>query len=67
MSPYSATARWVHDAVIPPTTFGVLARVKSNRPGSTRSGENATKKSSPTRSPDADSSNGTSRSLVVPG
>ncbi len=40
-SPYSASARSAQASVSPPTTFGVLRSVKSVRPGSTRSGENA--------------------------
>ena len=46
--------------------FGVLASVKSVRPGSTRSGENARLKSTPARSPPR-SSSGATRSRVVPG
>ena len=38
-SEYSATARSRQTGVSPPTIFGVLRRVKSVRPGSTRSGE----------------------------
>ncbi len=52
--------------MIPPTTFGTFFVVKSVRPGSTRSGENARKKSSPQTSPD-DSSTGWISSRVVPG
>ena len=64
--PYSSAARSVQAGVIPPTTFGVLRRVKSVRPGSTRSGEKATLSPSPTRRPRC-SSSGTSSSRVVPG
>ena len=63
---YSATARSRHAGVRPPTTFGVVRSVWSVRPGSTRSGENATLKSRPAARPDS-SSSGTSRSRVVPG
>ncbi len=56
----------MHAGVSPPTTFGVVRSVKSVRPGSTRSGENASAKSSPARSPDS-SSSGTMCSRVVPG
>ena len=56
----------MHAGVSPPTTFGVLRSVKSVRPGSTRSGEKASEKSSPARRPDS-SSSGTRCSRVVPG
>ena len=64
VQPRRASAR--SPSVTPPTTFTVLRSVKSERPGSTRSGENATWKSRPAASPDS-SSSGTSRSRVVPG
>jgi hypothetical protein len=38
---YTASAASPQASVSPPITFGVLIRVKSVRPGSTRSGENA--------------------------
>ena len=63
---YSARASSAQSSVSPPTTLTVLRRVKSERPGSTRSGEKATWKSRPAASPDS-SSSGTSRSRVVPG
>ncbi len=52
--------------VRPPITFGVLRSVKSVRPGSTRSGENARWKSLPAARPHS-SSSGATRSRVVPG
>ena len=61
-----AAARSVQRGVSPPTTFGVVRIVWSVRPGSTRSGENASAKSSPARRPDS-SSSGTRCSRVVPG
>ena len=64
--PYSSAARSVQAGVIPPTTFGTVFVVQSVRPGSTRSGENARKKSSPQTSP-VDSSTGLISSRVVPG
>ena len=64
--PYSSAARSVQASVIPPTTFGTFFVVQSSRPGSTRSGENARLKSSPTLSPEA-SSRGRISSRVVPG
>ena len=65
-SRYSASARSVQASVRPATTFGVLRRVKSVRPGSTRSGEYARKKSRPATRPDS-SRIGAMRSRVVPG
>ncbi len=65
-SSYSSCARCAHASVRPPSTFGVLRSVKSVRPGSTRSGENARWKSRPAASPDS-SSSGATRSRVVPG
>src|SRR3954468_21177865 len=62
----TARAASVHAGVSPPTTFGVVRSVKSVRPGSTRSGENASAKSSPARRPDS-SSSGAMYSRVVPG
>ena len=53
--------------VRPPMTFGVVLVVKSVRPGSTRSGEKARKKSTPAFMPDASSRIGASTSRVVPG
>ena len=44
---YKAAATSVHSSVHPPTTFGVFLVLKSLLPGSTLSGENAKKKSSP--------------------
>ncbi len=40
-SPYNASARSAQASVSPPITLGVVRSVKSVRPGSTRSGENA--------------------------
>ena len=51
---------------MPPTTLGTFFVVQSSRPGSTRSGEKARLKSSPTFSPEA-SSRGRISSRVVPG
>ena len=48
---YRARASAAQSSVIPPTTLTVLRSVKSERPGSTRSGENATWKSRPGREP----------------
>ena len=64
--PYSSAARSVQAGVIPPTTFGTVLVVQSVRPGSTRSGEKARKKSSPQTSPVA-SNTGRISSRVVPG
>ena len=64
--PYSSAARSVHASVIPPTILGTFFVVQFSLPGSTRSGEKARLKSSPTLSPDA-SRRGSSSSLVVPG
>ena len=50
----------------PPTTFGMLRVVNCALPGSTRSGENARKKSRPAASPFS-SSMGWTTSSVVPG
>ena len=44
---YRAAAASVQASVMPPTTFGTFFVVQSSRPGSTRSGENARKKSLP--------------------
>ena len=63
---YSRTARSVQRGVTPPTTFGVLRVLNFLFAGSTRSGENARKKSRPTCNPDSDSL-GRSSSSVVPG
>ena len=54
-----------HSSVIPPTTLGT-SRTSSGEPGSTRSGEKARLKSSPTLRP-LDSRIGSSCSRVVPG
>ena len=51
---------------MPPTTFGTLCVWNVGLPGSTRSGEKARKKSTPTFSPVA-SSIGCTTSSVVPG
>ncbi len=64
---YNSCARSPQASVTPPTIFGVVRNVKSVRPGSTRSGENATLKSRPATSPDPSSNNGATRSRVVPG
>ena len=63
---YSAVATFRQAGVMPPITFGVLRVLKRSLPGSTRSGENARKKSSPTLRP-VDSSAGSISSRVVPG
>src|SRR6185295_10580202 len=63
---YSAVAISTQSAVVPPTTLGVFFVVNFALDGSTRSGENARKKSSPTFSPVA-SNIGCSSSAVVPG
>src|SRR5438093_5614571 len=63
---YSAPARREQSAVRPPTTFGTLRVVYTPLPGSTRSGENARKKSTPARRPPR-SSSGCTSSSVVPG
>ncbi len=57
----------MHSGVIPPTTFGVVFVVQSSRPGSTRSGDIARKKPSPTFRPEPCSRIGCSTSRVVPG
>ena len=64
--PYSSAASCEHDGEKPPTTFGTLWVWKVGLPGSTRSGENARKKSVPAFSPFA-SSIGWTTSSVVPG
>ncbi len=64
---YQAAATSPQSSVIPPMTFGVLMVVQSSRPGSTRSGEKAKKKSSHTVNPLTDSSAGSTISRVVPG
>ena len=51
----------------PPTILGVFARPNSGLPGSIRSGENTSEKSSPALSPDIFSSSGRTTSSVVPG
>ena len=52
---------------MPPTTFGVVFVVQSSRPGSTRSGDIARRKSSPAFSPEPSSRIGCRISRVVPG
>ncbi len=64
--PYSSFARSEHAGVQPPTTLGTLCVWNIGLPGSTRSGENARKKSTPALSPVA-SSIGCTTSSVVPG
>ena len=63
---YTAIATRRQVSVIPPTTFGVLCVFHLPLPGSTRSGENARKKSSPTLRP-VSTSAGSISSRVVPG
>ena len=63
---YRAIATFRQAGVMPPITLGVLRVLKRSLPGSTRSGENARKKSSPTLRP-VDSSAGSISSRVVPG
>ncbi len=63
---YRVAAVSVHAGVMPPTTLGMFKVWKVGLPGSTRSGENARKKSRPTFSPDS-SSRGRMTSSVVPG
>ncbi len=63
---YSAAASSVHAPLTPPTTFGMFAVVNRLLPGSTRSGENARKKSCPSTKPFA-SRRGCTTSSVVPG
>src|SRR5256885_10352696 len=63
---YTAIARRRHVSVIPPTTLGVFRVLQVGLPGSTRSGENARKKSSPTLRPEPASA-GSISSRVVPG
>ena len=65
-APYSAHARPVDCGPTPPTTFGTLCVLNVALPGSTRSGENARKKSTPALRPFA-SSIGCTSSSVVPG
>ena len=65
-APYSAAARSVDSQPRPPTTFGTLRVLNVGLPGSTRSGENARKKSTPAVRPPA-SSIGLTSSSVVPG
>lgn len=48
---WTFSAAFMHAAVSPPTTFGVVRSVKSVRPGSTRSGEKASAKSPPATRP----------------
>ena len=48
---YQVAATSPQVSVIPPTTLGVLIVVQSSRPGSTRSGEKARKKSFPATKP----------------
>src|SRR5215212_1264878 len=64
---YQVEATSPQASVIPPTTLGVLIVVKSSRPGSTRSGENARNQSSPMLSPQSVPSFGNRTSRVVPG
>ena len=59
-------ASFEQSGVRPPTTFGTLWVWNVGLPGSTRSGENARKKSTPALSPVA-SSSGCTTSSVVPG
>src|SRR5690606_24510408 len=63
---YMAQATLRQSAVMPPTTLGVFLVPYLGLPGSTRSGEKARKKSSPTLSPVL-SSAGSMISRVVPG
>ena len=63
---YSAAATCRHAGVMPPTIFGVFRVFHLALPGSTRSGEKARKKSSPTLSP-VPSRAGSISSRVVPG
>ncbi len=63
---YTASATRRHASVMPPTTLGVLRVFHCGLPGSTRSGENARKKSSPTLSP-VPWRAGSNSSRVVPG
>ena len=64
--PYNAAASLEHAGEDPPTTLGTLCVWNVGLPGSTRSGENARKKSRPARSPPR-SSAGRRTSSVVPG
>ena len=64
---YQVEETSVHVSVIPPITLGVFLVVQSSRPGSTRSGENATKISSPTFRPLFSVRVGSTNSRVVPG
>src|ERR671936_233277 len=64
---YTSRARRVHSGVIPPTTFGVVFVVQSERPGSTRSGDIARWNPSPAFNPEPRSRIGCSSSRVVPG
>ena len=61
-----AAATTVESSVTPPTTFGMLCVRNCGLPGSTRSGENASRKSSSSFSPFS-SNIGSSTSSVVPG
>src|SRR5215471_13444120 len=63
---YNAPASAVDSGSTPPTTFGTLCVLNIGLPGSTRSGENARKKSAPAFRPPA-SSSGLTNSSVVPG
>ncbi len=65
--PYSPRASSAHRAVMPPTTFGVFLMPHVGFPGSTRSGLNARKKSSPTCRSVLALSAGSRSSRVVPG
>jgi hypothetical protein len=78
-APYSRCAAAVAAALLPPTTFGIARRGVVVLPGSSRSGEKATRSSAPssgaaaavparsTLRPLSDSSIGTTSSFVVPG
>ena len=63
---YNAAATSVHSSLHPPTTFGVFFVLYCLLPGSTLSGENAKKKSSPHFNP-LSSNIGLRTSSVVPG
>ena len=64
---YQALATCEQASVMPPTTLGVFLVVQSVRPGSTRSGEKATKMSSPMVKPLVSVILGSTSSRVVPG
>jgi len=66
-APYSAHAAFRLASSMPPTTFGIVAVLKSLLFGSSRSGENADMKSFPAFKQLFDSNIGQSTSSVVPG